>query len=200
MNRGYPKKSALNFVSNHYRLSLDERNILARVVFPTTVAEQRKSKLIGLNDLRGELVGIDGYNVLITVESVIYCHPLFLCDDGVLRDVRAIFGRYRMGEHTRRSLEAIIDVLSEIKPRFSLFLYDSSVSKSGELASLTRSILRRRGVKGNALAVRSPDWILSRWRKAVIATSDHTIMDKCERIVDIPAEICKRLGKPIMRI
>ena len=83
-NRGYPDKAALKLVSDHYRLSAVLRNCLFRGIFAYPDCEHRKAKLITAGDVEGHVLGVDWYNVLITVESYLKGFPIFICDDGLL--------------------------------------------------------------------------------------------------------------------
>ena len=88
LDRGYPKDSAVRFVSDHHSLPEERRYVLARAVLSSRSAGERKAKAVPVQTLRGRDVIIDGYNVIITVESLLAGYPVYLCDDGFLRDVR----------------------------------------------------------------------------------------------------------------
>ena len=84
LNRGYNRNSSLKLVSDRYNLSKDERNFLIRAVFSDREAEERRKKLVNIEEIRGKRVVIDGYNVLITVENVLKGENIIFCDDGLL--------------------------------------------------------------------------------------------------------------------
>ena len=153
-----------------------------------------------LSSINNKAIFIDGYNVLITVESI--CNQeyssIIMCDDGVLRDTNAIFGRYKINSHTEIALINIINILKHYHPKCVYFLYDSPVSKSGELAKLTNSLLKNNQLHGNAVTNKNVDYELVKLVKnhdGIVATSDGVVMDKIENILDIPCEICKKLLK-----
>jgi hypothetical protein len=98
LNRGYPRETAVRVVSNHYCLSSEERHLLSRCVFSREEGEEHRRKLVRLEGVRGRTLGVDGYNVLITCESLLGGYPVIRCDDGLLRDLRAVRGKYRRGE------------------------------------------------------------------------------------------------------
>ena len=66
-NRNYPDKAALKLVSDHHRLSAIQRNCLFRAIFSASDSRQRKAKLSAAEDVEGQLLGVDWYNVLIKV-------------------------------------------------------------------------------------------------------------------------------------
>lgn len=192
MDRGYPSTSVIRFVSNHYKLSFSERHMITRAVLPSSLAEQRRKKLIACDEIKGTEVIIDGYNVLITTESVL-AREIVLCDDGFIRDIKGVFGKYKWTEVTDVALTEILTVLSENSPSLILFLFDSQVSKSGELARHVREMLTQFGLEGDVRTSRSVDHELKTCN-AVVATSDGNIIDFIEKVIDIPQHIMKSRG------
>lgn len=200
LNRGFPKKGALEFVGNHYLLKQEERNYLYRTVFTNKQMDERKDKLILLADIKDKEVTIDGYNVLITTESI--CNGedenIVIGEDGVLRDINAVFGKYKQSETTEIALKSIIAILKLFKPKKILFFYDRPVSLSGELAKLTNEVLESYSVPGKAETCETVDFKLvelSRDVNRIIATSDSVIIDKVDRILDIPSYVSRLKGK-----
>jgi hypothetical protein len=200
LERGFPRSGALEYVGNHYLLGQMQRNYLNRTVFSREKIETRKNKLILLSDVKGKDVLVDGYNVLITTETMFQgAEDLIVnCDDGVTRDVKAVFGKYKKNETTEIALNSIISLLKLFKPKRVLFFYDSPVSLSGELARTTKEILDSCEVPGDAQTSKNVDLklvSLSHELGAVVATSDGIIMDKVDSVLDIPTYIsraCKR--------
>lgn len=195
LNKDYNKKAALDFVGNHYLLDKDERNYLQRKVYSSEKSKGRKSKIIPLSKIKGKKLFIDGYNVLITVESICSAdNSIVVCDDGILRDVNAVFGKYKFKEETRGALNAIVALVKIYKPSVVEFFFDSQVSKSGELAQLAGKILLEHGIEGNARAEPNVDHQLIKEANkigGVVASSDSVIMDQVDCILDIPCFIRK---------
>lgn len=196
LNRGFPRTGALNFVGNHYLLDEIQRNYLNRTVFSKEKMKNRESKLILLSEIKNKCVLLDGYNVLITTESICKGEEEFLvdCDDGVMRDVKAVFGKYKENETTKEALNFIIYLLKIFKPERVLFFYDSPVSLSGELARTTHEILKSHGVPGDAQTASNVDRELiqlSRNLNGIVATSDGIIIDKVEHVLDIPGYVSR---------
>ena len=165
-----------------------------RKVFSDEKSIQRKVKIIKISDITNKTVFIDGYNVLISVEAI-FDHQydtLIMCDDGILRDTKAVFGKYKINTSTEPSLNIIMDILSKQNPAHVNFYYDSPVSKSGELANLTDSIIRSHKLDGCALTKQNVDSeLIKQSNKGIVATSDGPIIDKVKYILDIPYWICK---------
>lgn len=195
LNRNYNKKTALEFVGNHYLLDKDERNYLQRKVYSTDKVNGRKSKIIPLSKIKGKSLFIDGYNVLITVESIWRNdESIVFCEDGILRDLNAVFGKYRCNDETTPALNSIVALAKIYHPSNIQFFFDSQVSKSGELAKLAEKIMKEHEINGSANTVPNVDYqlvSLSNEKDGVVASSDSVIMDKVDYILDIPCFIRK---------
>lgn len=202
LNRGYPRKGALKFVGDHYLLEEISRNFLYRTVFSNEQSEDRKTKLVLLEDIKNKTVFIDGYNVLITLESI--CNRenglIVKGDDGVIRDVKAVFGKYKRNKMTEDILNAVMSLLKLYHPLKIRFFYDRQVSLSGELTKLTQEIMAINGLQGNAETSENVDFQLihlSRDMDGIVATSDGVIIDKVDKILDIPSYIFRNNKKQV---
>lgn len=200
LNRGYRKTVALKLVANKHLLNKELRNYLVRKVFSNELIASRKDKIIKLNQIKDKTLFIDGYNVLITVEII--CNndygSLVMGNDGILRDVKAIFGSYKKNSVTKSAIKSIVTLLHEENPKSIKFLYDSPVSNSGELAKLTKDIIKKSNLKGNAETYKNVDYTLveqSKIQGSIVATSDGAVIDRINKVLDIPYWICKNKGK-----
>lgn len=185
LNRGYPRDSAVEYVSDHYQLELEERHLLARCVFSDDEVEDHWSHLIDDSDVDGCVLGVDGYNVLITVESILTGELIVRCDDGFVRDLQAIFGKYKMSDTTDRAIVEIIEYLEKLSPEKVFFFFDKQVSKSGELAGFTRRQISDADLSGTAQTVKGTDAEV--WKCEISASSDRVIIERSRRVLDIPA-------------
>lgn len=190
LNRGYPRDSAVVFVANHHSLKLDERHLLARCVFSKAEVASHRGKAVSSAKVRGKRIGVDGYNVLITAESILAGKRVVRCDDGFIRDLRAIFGKYRMSSATPRALTKIIKAIAEARPSEVIIMFDSQVSRSGELAAMVRQQLKRVGLEGDARTATGVDLKIRGFE--VAASSDRAIIERAKAVWDIPAEIMRR--------
>lgn len=189
LDRGYSRETALNFVSNHYCFSLAERHLLARCVFSKDESMFNRAKKVAKSQVLGKKLGIDGYNVLITVESILEGRLVARCDDCFIRDVSAVFGKYKISSLTSSAVDLIIKTIVEAKPTEVFFLFDKQVSRSGELAGKIRDKLRVSSLKGDARAVQKVDLELRKFE--VVASSDRAVIRRAKSVWDIPAEILK---------
>lgn len=184
LDRGYKKTTALNFVANHYRLSKHERNFLVRYVFSEKEIRNHKSKLISPKEITGKNLVIDTYNVLITIQEIISGKEIVKGMDGFLRDTSAIFSKYRFNEDTKNAIEKILGILSHYRPKFVLFILDSQISRSGELASYIRDKLGEFCISGDARISRNADREIIKQNR-IILTSDSIIIEKAKNVADL---------------
>ncbi len=190
-DRGYPLGSAVRFVSDHHRLPEEKRFVLTRVVVPLEAARSRRRKVLSPEALRSREVAVDGYNVLITTESLLAGVPVYRCDDGFLRDTRGIFRSYRFSGLTGPALCEVLDLLKDVA-RVE-FLLDKQMSKSGELAGTVRDMMAEVDIPGAAETAKDVDRRLKACR-SVVATADGTIIDAVSSVVDLPGGVARRRG------
>ncbi len=193
-NRGYPRERSLELVGNHYNLIKNYRNFLRRGIFSDKEALDRKKKLIPIEKIRGKALAIDGYNVLITVESALQEKPLVQGDDYLIRDIAGISGSHKITEVSFQAIDIILRVLKEYESKHNLFYFVSSISKSGILAAVIRDELKKNNLSGNSESVRFPAKVLS-GHKGVIATSNSVLIDQVERVVDLAGYIAENRVK-----
>jgi hypothetical protein len=199
VNCGYPKDTAIRFVSNHHRLPIEQRFVLARVVVSSNTACRRLSKAIPLEALREKAVFVDGYNVLIIVESILSGCSVYLSDDGFLRDTRGIFRSYSASEFTVPALSEILDVLTMVGPDSVEILLDQQIGMSGQLAAQITGMMAKRGLDWTARTVRDVDRQL-KMAQGIVATADGNVIDASSQVIDLPYTIAKRKGISILAV
>jgi hypothetical protein len=190
LNRGFPRKTSLELVGNRYGLSFDQRHLLHRGIFSDSDAKARKEKRVSLQSLRNRKVAIDGHNVLITVEAALAGRPLVSSNDGFIRDISGLSGNFKKTKLTHEAISLVLDVLKTARPLYSLFLFDAPISKSGLLAFEVREHLKKKGLPGEALAIKVPERVLFEF-SGIVATSDTAIIDRSEAVFDLAGSIIK---------
>jgi len=191
LERMYPEKATLKLIGDKYRLSKLKRNCLFRGVVKTDTACRRKAKIIKEESLRSSNLAVDWYNILITVESYLKGYPLFIADDGVLRDSAGIHGSYRETRITGKAVDEIFRQLERLNPKKLDIFIDSPVSHSGLMAEKLRTKLYGSTLKNySVMLVPSADYPLKRYG-GIVASSDSIILDSAVSIIDLPGYILK---------
>lgn len=121
---------------------------------------------------------MDGFNVLITCEAVAAGRGV-VCDDGVVRDIEGVFGKYKIRPETWATLDRICMVLEKTAPHF---FFDAQVSRSGKIAEYL-------SCKGyDARTERHVDLRIVK-SDMVAATSDSVILGKVAHFIDVPRQL-----------
>lgn len=193
LSRGYKRrniKSLLKLVGDRYGLNKAQRNLLDRAIFGDKEVENRRNKLIDIEEVRNRTLAIDGYNVLVTLESALDGKPLILADDGLVRDIAGKSSRYKPRKITYQAFDLIFAMLREYPPRETLFLFDEKMSMSLMLAQKVRGMMDESQLVGDASVSKYPDKELLEYE--IIATSDSSPIDKAKKVFDLAGYIVKR--------
>ena len=190
LGRGYPRPGALTFVGNRYQLPKADRDVLARGVYPPDEASQRRARLAPAEALARRAVGLDGHNILITLECALSGRTLVDCDDGAVRDTAGASASYRPSDLTFQALDLTLAFLQKQGAAAQVFYLDAPMSQSGELASLINATLAGRSLMGRAHAVPVPEVELRAFT-GLVATSDSVLIDQVDQPVDLAGLIIR---------
>ena len=186
--KGYPEKATLKLVGDKHRLTRVQRNSMFRGIVIAALAEPRQRKIIPPSEVPGSSLGIDWYNVLITVESYLKGSLIFICEDGIVRDSSATHGSYRSTELTAKALLKIVHELTIMAPsRIDVFL-DAPIAFSGLMAEEIRRRLDTLPCPALVSLAHSADYPLKAY-DGIVATSDSVILDCAPRVVDLPRRV-----------
>lgn len=191
LNRGYPQKGSLKMVGDKFMLSGSMRQVLYRGISIGESASKRR-KRIG-NIVPGDRVLVDAYNVLFTVNNYLLGKPVFICNDGMVRDAGEMRGRITRKAVFQRSVKLFLELLYEFPlSRFTLYL-DEPVPYSGQLSADLNREMKQLKIEGEALTVKSPDYRLKHETADAICSSDSVILDNTKgRIIDLPRILLER--------
>jgi hypothetical protein len=167
--------------------------LLMRTIVCAEMALRRMAKALRLHALRGKAVFVDGYNVLITTESLLEGRPVYLCDDGFLRDTRGFFMSHKVSQIELRAISEVFNLLAQAGPSRVEVLLDQQISRSGELAKEIRCLMAKLGLPGEAKTARDVDHKL-KVCGFIVASSDGNVIDAAHSVIDLPREIAIELG------
>ena len=196
LTRGYAEKSALKLVGDRYDLTARQRTAVWRSACSDQALQRRRSTRVATDRLCGARLGVDGYNLLITVESALSGGLVLIGCDGCCRDLASIHGTYRKVEETEPALRLIFDCLAELAPARIDWYLDRPVSNSGRLKTLIADLLERMAdthdpwpsTIWNIELVNNPDATLSQY-DGIIASSDSLVLDNSGQWSNLSAHI-----------
>lgn len=193
LGRGYAQKSAIALVGDRAQLVRRQRQMLMRAVSSPENAAAIRARTVPPEALAGAHLLIDGYNVLITVETAINHGPLVRSDEGFLRDLSEVHGAYRENESTAQAIALLRSLLEDHAPaKLELYL-DRPISFSARFAE------RLRGELGAAALIELADSADAALKlrmdaepSAILASADGALLARAHRAIDLVGAITAR--------
>jgi len=199
LTRGYAQNSALKIVGDRHELTARQRMAVARAACPDDALQRRKAAEVDRRDLAGQGLLIDGYNLLMTIETALAGGLVFRCRDGCLRDIAGVHGTYRKVDETIPAIEQIGAVLARLAVSRACWILDSPVSNSGRLATILRGVAAQHTWPWETQLLPRPDPVLIQ-SSEIVATADSAILDRTTRWFNLAAEVVCALKLPSARI
>ena len=180
LSKGYAEKSSLKLVGDRFRLTERQRIAVMRCGCSDEQLGYRRENVVEAVKVEQSEIAIDGYNVLITIESALSGGFIFRGRDGCLRDLASIHGTYRKVCETIPAIEFVGKCLSQLGAGHCLWFFDSPVSNSGRLKTIMYEVIEKNGWGWDVELSQNPDKELIATDRIVV-TSDSVILDKCGR-------------------
>ena len=191
--RGYSEKSALKLVGDRYQLNVRQRRAVLGASCDDDSLNYRSARLVPADALAGQTLGIDGYNLLITVESTLSNGVLLKGRDGAIRDLASIHRSYRRVEETYPAIHLIGNTLRELAVGRANWYFDAPISNSGKLKAMFYEEAEKSGWNWHIELVPNPDNTLAE-SDSVVITSDGWILDRAGRWTNLAEEILAKLN------
>lgn len=185
LERGYSDDAALKLVGDHFSLTVRQRQALQRGTCSDTALARRHARRIAPREVAGRALFVDGFNVLISIESALSGGLVLIGRDGVHRDLASVHGTYRAVQETPKAVEQWIAATLALEPAAVHVYLDAPVSNSGRLAQLIRS--RCPDPAWSVELVANPDAVLKAVQDGVVASSDGIILEQCAHWTDLVA-------------
>jgi hypothetical protein len=163
-------------VGNHYRLNKRQRMAVGRVAAADEKIASRRAREISIQEIAGKTVAIDGFNLLILMESAFGGGLVLTGRDGTLRDLASVHGTYKHVQHT---VPALLKVGETLRPAAAVTWYfDTPVSNSGRLKTMLRELAEAHGFKWAIELAYNPDKeLIALPNEVVLISSDSWILD-----------------------
>jgi hypothetical protein len=183
LGRGYGRISAVKYVGDRYNLNKEQRLLLYRGIYPPELAAAHMRKLVAPAAVGGRRIAVDGYNVLITVNGALKGNPVYLCDDGLVRDSSEMHSSASKEDLSEPLRQALV-TLYALQPAGAFFVFDRLISRSGELSKQVAQEMKKCGVPGGASTATSADFEVLK-RGDIVSSSDSVIIDKAQQVFDL---------------
>ncbi|MEZ4847265.1 MAG: DUF434 domain-containing protein [Bacteroidia bacterium] len=181
LSRGYSENGALKLVGDRYRLTQRQRNALLRSSCSDQALANRLAKEIAEEAVKDQPVIIDGYNLLITVESGLAGGIILDCRDNSFRDIASLHGTYRRVEETMPALKIIGKEINELGIKEAKFYLDRPVSNSGRLKRLMLEMAEEEGFNWEVELNNNPDKVIVQHPEIITISADSWVIDHCEK-------------------
>lgn len=188
LTRGYAATAALKLVGDRYRLRRRQRTALSRVACSDQKLDARRSACLPLHKVAGDDLIVDGFNVLILLESALSGGVVLRGRDGCLRDLASVHGTYRAVQETSAAIRLVGETVQQYGPRRVRWLFDKPVSNSGRLAAAVREEAEGRDWPWAVDVVMNPDAAIMA-SDHIAVTSDSAVLDGVARWANLTAEI-----------
>lgn len=186
LTRGYTERSALQMVGNRYKLHKRQRMALLRVSCSDQGIHTRNQSRCTEAELEGQTVGIDGFNLLILLESMLSGAFIFKGRDGLYRDISSVHGSYKRVVKTEEAILLTGNIMKALKARSVKWYLDKPVSNSGRLKTRLLEIARENGFAWEVQLVFDPDKELAKSPHVVIS-SDGWVLEHVRKWFNLSA-------------
>lgn len=190
LDRGYSMDTAATFTGNHHSLTARQRNAMKRSVSSIKDLKNRLNKLIPSSEIRGREVLVDGFNIIITLETALSGSLLILCGDGVIRDLAGLRGTYHLIPQTDIAIGLLLHSLETADAASAKIYLDAPVSNSGRLKERILETSSSYDLPVDVILVDDTDKVIE--SKENIITGDSILLDSCTSWVNLIRDIIMR--------
>ena len=179
MTKGYAINALLNLVGNHHRLNKRQQDALRRASASSQQISNIKANHIAKFIIQGKTVLIDGFNLIILLESALSEAYIFKCADESYRDLSAAHGTYKRVQQTNGVLKLIGETLFDLQPEMVVWILDKPVSNSGRLKGLILEIAEKFGYNWEVILDNNPDKYIVE-KNEIAISSDGWIIEQVQ--------------------
>ncbi|UKB84730.1 DUF434 domain-containing protein [Chryseobacterium sp. MEBOG06] len=179
LTRDYPEKAASDLVGNRYRLKTRQLQALRGASASEIQIRNRKLKQLEPSALNGKTIFLDGFNVLILLESLLSGAYIFEGMDGCFRDLSGVHGTYKRVNQTSGAIELTASFFKKNNIHKIVWVFDQPVSNSGRIKQILLEFADQNKLNWEAELQYNPDKFLAE-SPEVVVSSDAWILDHCK--------------------
>jgi hypothetical protein len=179
LSRNYAEKASSELVGNHYRLKTRQIQAVRSAAASEAQIEKRKSKKLIFLDLKDKTVYLDGFNVLILLESLLSEAYIFQGVDGCFRDLSGVHGTYKRVNQTQQAIELVASFFLKSSAEKLIWIFDKPVSNSGRIKQIILDFVQENNLSWEVELEFNPDKFLVD-NADISVSSDAWILDHCK--------------------
>jgi hypothetical protein len=179
LSKNYAEKASSELVGNHYRLKTRQIQVIRGASASENQIQNRKSKHLEISDVKDKTVYLDGFNVLILLESLLSEAYIFEGVDGCFRDLSGVHGTYKRVNQTLSSIELVATFFQKSKAEKLVWIFDKPVSNSGRIKQIILDFAVENDLNWEVELEFNPDKYLVE-NTDIIVSSDAWILDHCK--------------------
>lgn len=176
LSRGFSEKSSLQLVGNRYKLNTRQQQAVQGMSEASQKLIKRAENCLQPEQLANKEVMLDGFNVLILLESALSGAYLFKGLDGCYRDLSSVYGTYKKVKQTDKAIHLVADFLETNNVKKAIWIFDKPVSNSGRLKTMLREIADANNYNWEIVLDNNPDKLIAESGNIGIS-SDAWILD-----------------------
>jgi hypothetical protein len=180
LSRGYAEKASSELVGNRYRLKTRQIQSVRSASASDIQIQNRKTKQLDISELENTTIYLDGFNVLILLESLLSEAYIFEGVDGCFRDLSEVHGTYKKVNQTFAAIELIAKFYHTSKAEKVIWIFDKPVSNSGKIKQMIMDFALENNLNWEVDLEFNPDKFLSE-NAEIVVSSDAWILDNCKK-------------------
>ena len=192
LGRDYPLKASLALAGNRYQLIKRQLQALQGMACSANELGKRKNTELSPDALKDETILLDGFNILIILETALSGGFVFEGLDGCYRDISSVHGSYRTVQTTEAALILIGKTLQQLQLQKVIWVFDAPVSNSGKLKGTCYEIAGKHHFPWEIRLENAPDKYLIE-NSGLICSSDAWVLNECQSWFNLGAYIINQL-------
>lgn len=196
-DHGYAENASLKLVGDRFSLLSRQRTAIRRCAAPAAAVKRRRERELSRDDIREQILHIDGFNILTTIEVALSRGVLLRGRDHAIRDMASMHGSYRKVHETLPALDLLADFTSGLGLAGVHWYFDKPVSNAGRLAGILREHAESHdwGCPLEVSVVPDPDQSLIAQSEPVVS-ADRLILDEGPPWFNMAHHIIETLPEP----
>lgn len=196
LSRGYAERASSELTGNRYRLKARQIQAVRAASASEIQIRNRADKALQISALQDATVHLDGFNIIILLESLLSGAYIFRGADGCLRDLSSVHGTYRKVNQTLKSIELVAAFFQKSGARKLIWIFDRPVSNSGRIRQMVLDFSFENHLNWETELEFNPDRFLAEHAEIAVS-SDGWILDHCRNWFNLAGYLIEEEKLPV---